>query len=145
MMKNLLAVALMAAAGSAVAAASGTPSNPIDFEPGTATERKSVATTYTYTVAADRADRLFVKNEFDFTLSSNVILDAAEEEDDGRFMAVGTANTQGRNVFIGHSNGGSVNGCGDPLTAEEAKEPGALADALSERFLIDEPTGCKSE
>lgn len=135
MKKNLVAVALMAVAGVAVAA-------PETYAPGDTTDRQGVATTYEYDVSGiDRADRLFIKNNFEFTLSTNVVL-TSEEDDDGRFFVVGTVNTQGRNVYVGHSNGGSVNGCGDPLTAAEAKVAGALESALSDRFDASEDSGC---
>lgn len=137
MKKILFAAALTSVASIAVAA------EPIDFAPGTATSRVAEAQTYIYTVADDRADRLFVKNEFEFTLSANVLLNAGEDEDQGAWMSVGTTNTNGRNVFTGHSNGGSVTACGDALTAADAKVAGALEDALGERFDATEPNGCK--
>lgn len=137
MKKILTAVALIAMTNSVMAA------DPIDFTPGTATERKAQAQAYTYTVADDRAERDFVKNEFEFTLSANVIMNAGEDEEQGAWMSVGTANTNGRNVFTGHSNGGSVTSCGDPLTATEAKVTNALSDALGDRFDPEEPNGCK--
>lgn len=136
MKKILTAVALIAMTNSVMA-------DPIEFTPGTATDRKAQAQAYTYTVAAERENRDFVKNEFEFTLSANVIMNAGEDTDQGAWMSVGTANTNGRNVFTGHSNGGSVTSCGDPLTAAEAKVKDALSDALGARFDAEEPNGCK--
>ena len=138
MKKSIFALSLLFASSASFGATA--------FSAGDVTERKSEASTYTYTVSdTARADRLFVKNDFDFTLSANVVL-TADEDEDGRYMVVGTANTQGRNVYIGHSNGGSVNGCGDPLTAEEAKATDALSNALEERFTADPDnlTGCNT-
>lgn len=133
MKKTLVAFALMSAAGFAQAAET--------YTPGTATTRFAVPTTFTYTVAATRAERLFVKNEFDFTLSTNVIMNA-DEDPDGRFMSVGTGNTMGRNIYVGHSDGGSVNSCGDPLTAAEAKVEGAIATELGSRWDATNDNGC---
>jgi hypothetical protein len=134
--QSFLAVTLMAIAGVAVAA-------PEPYSPGETTERKGEATTYEYDVSATpRADRLFVKNNFEFTLSTNVVMTSAEEPADGRFLAVGTYNTQGRNVYVGHSNGGSVSACGEPATAEETKDAAFLAGLLTARFDILETSGC---
>lgn len=134
-MKNIIsAVALMSFASFAFAA-------PTVFEPGTPTEKQAVPTTYTYTVEDAAGDRLFVKNQFDFTLSANVIVDAAEDPN-GRFMVVGAANTNGRNVYTGSSDGGSVSSCQDPLTADQAKADGAMATALSARLAVAGVSGC---
>lgn len=138
-MKKILFAAALASVAS-VAMAEG----PTKFEAGTPTERKAEAHTYMYTVAAARAERLFVKNDFEFTLSANVLLDAGEDPDQGAWMSVGTTNTNGRNVFTGHSNGGSVTACGDPLTAAEAKEKDALKTELGTRFVATDPNGCKA-
>ncbi len=111
---------------------------------GSVTARNAVATTFDYTVEPVRANRLFVKNAFEFTLSSNVIL-AAGEEAAGRYMIVSAANTQGRNFFIGHSNGGSVAACQDPWTAAEASDAdeAKYAAEVTARTDFSEVTGCK--
>jgi len=110
---------------------------------GEVTARSAIATTYDYTVAETREARLFVKNAFEFTLSANVIM-AAGEEAAGRYMVVGTTNTQGRNFFVGHSNGGSVSACQDPWTASEAADSGEseYSAELSARVDFAAPTGC---
>jgi hypothetical protein len=136
MKKLILAISLMGLAGAAVAAE--------DFTPGTITERQAAPSNWIYTVAETRAERLFVKNQFDFTLSTNVVMNA-DEDPDGRFMVVATGNTQGRNVYVSHSNGGSVNSCGDPLTAAEANESGAISAAVEARWAIDDLNGCTED
>ncbi|WP_341645642.1 hypothetical protein [Thauera sp. SDU_THAU2] len=108
----------------------------------TADSASSVATNWTYTVADDRGDRNFVKQDFDFSLSANVILAAAEDSVDGRWMTVGAVSVLGRNVYVGHSDGGSVAPCGDPLPAADAKAAGAMVDALDARFTPDTENGC---
>ncbi|MDA7085153.1 hypothetical protein PH586_01960 [Pseudomonas sp. SA3-5] len=135
-MKKLVlgSVALMALAGNAIAAdqtitAAGT------------TEYSPVSVTVDYTVDADAANRLFVKNEFTFTLSAKVVA-TADEDADGRYMSVGAVNTAGRNAFTGNSDGGSVSACGDALTAEEAKVADALTTHLAAQFSLDDPSGC---
>ena len=136
MKKTTLAALALLVSGSALA------EDPATITGGAAatTDAVSVAKAYTYTVSGEeREDRLFVKNDFDITISANVQL---QTDETARAMAVGTANTNGRNVFTGHSDGGSVSSCGEPLTAAEAKVDDALADALSERFDIDEDGGC---
>lgn len=135
MKKILSVVALMGVCSFASAAA------PAAFTPGTATTKNAVATTLTYTVPVAVASRLFVKNNFDFTVSANVLVNAVEDPA-GRFMVVGATNTSGRNVYTGSSDGGSVAGCKDPLTAEAAKEADAMATALSGRLLVTGPSGC---
>jgi len=133
MKKITFAVLALMASGSALAS-----SDIIEFAPGTPTEAANMASNYSYEVADTRAERDFVKNSFNFTLSANTILDAAED-DDGRYMGVVTANVRGRNIFTGHSDGGSVTSCGDPLTAAEAKEAGAHVTEFS-RFDVEEVT-----
>lgn len=141
MKKTLVAVALMGLVGGVANTASAAEA----FTPGTITTKNSVPTTFTYTVETDRADRLFVKNAFDFTLSTNVLMNADEDDPAGAFMAVVTGNTSGRNVFVGHSNGGSVGVCGDPLTATEAAVAGAMATEMGTRFLITDVTACTED
>ena len=133
-MKKILVAALAMSATSVMAA-------PEAFNAGTPTTRVPAAQTYTYNVDADRANRLFVKNEFDFTLSANVLMNAGEDDPDGRFMVVTTGSAQGRNVYVGHSDGGSVTSCGDPLTAEEAKADGAVATQMAARAVLDASDG----
>ena len=135
MKKILTAIALSAMAGSVMAQEV--------YQPGETTDLKPVATNYTYTAAADRDDRFFIKNSFPFTLSANVVMISQEDEDQMAWFAVGTYNSAGRNIFTGHSDGGSITSCGDPLTQTEVKA-GGLATQLTARFDSDgeKPSAC---
>lgn len=137
MKKILMAATLVAMAGSTMAA------DPEPFEAGTATALSPVSKTYEYQVAEEREDRFFVKNAFRFTLSANVVMNAVEDEANNGWFAVGTYNSQGRNIFTSHSDGGSVTSCGDALTQEQVKA-GDLATELEARFDVDgvEPNAC---
>lgn len=85
----------------------------------------------------DRAG--FVKNDFEFTISANVIAGVLEEPVDSRFGVVAGSN-KGYTVFTGSSVGGSISQCGDVvlktvdnLAASEVKD-GALD--------LDNANGC---
>lgn len=122
-------LALMASSGSAFAATAYT-----GVVAGEMVDPQTVSSNYTYTVSGTQlVDRKFVKNDFDFTLSANTII-ATDEDTDGRYMGVATANVRGRNIFTGNSDGGSVTNCGDPLTATDAKVAGAHAAEFATRF-----------
>lgn len=140
MKKILMAATLAAMAGSAMAQAT---TGPEAYAPGETTELSTVSKTYEYTVEDAREDRNFVKNAFRFTLSANVVMTSAEDEDNNAWFAVGTYNSSGRNIFTSHSDGGSVTSCGDALTQEEVKA-GELATELGTRFDKDgaEPNAC---
>ncbi|WP_341649707.1 hypothetical protein [Thauera humireducens] len=141
MKKILLAVVMAATAGTVMAQER----TAFDMSTGalarTAEAAQSISTNWTYTVAAEREDRFFVKQNFDFTLSANVILAAEEDDVDGRWMSVGAVNVLGRNVYVGHSDGGSVAPCGDALTAADAKAAGAMSGELDARFVPDDENG----
>lgn len=102
------------------------------------------AKNYTYTVPTAQAARLFVKNNFDFTLSSNVIIQTQEETPTGRYMGVATTNVKGRNFFTGHSDGGSVTTCGDPLSADAAKTVATFTSTMAARFVPANDGACNS-
>lgn len=55
----------------------------------------------------------FVKNDFEATLSSNVIAGAFDNAANNRFGVIAGSN-KGYNVFTGSSVGGSVSQCGKP-------------------------------
>lgn len=135
MKKFTLAALALLVSGSAFADIAGGTTTAIT------TPAATVAKAHTYKVSdKDREARLFVKNDFDLTLSANVQLMTNET---ARAMATGTVNTNGRNIFTGHSDGGSVSNCGEPLTAAEAKAVNGLTGALTARFEIDNNGGCK--
>ncbi len=145
-MKKILLGMVMATMAGSVMAQAATDRKEFDMVSGdlaqTATSASSVATNWTYKVDDNRENRNFVKQDFDFSLSANVILAAAEDNVDGRWMTVGAVSVLGRNVYVGHSDGGSVAPCGDPLPAADAKVANAKVDAQGERFTPDTENGC---
>lgn len=144
MMKNtVIAFGLMTIATSSMAY---DPLEPASGALGDALESAAVATTYTYATIDpdDRANRLFVKTPFDFTLSANVSV-AAGEDADSRFMIVAAGNDKGRNLYVGHSNGGSVTACGDPLTATDVKDGKLPMKDLLDRVDFDDESGCNPQ
>ena len=142
--KTFIAATLMAFAS--VSFAEGDQDSGNELSSGGNTSRNPTAATWTYTVAETASDRLFVKSEFTFTVSANVVL-AAEEDEDGRFMGVAATNTQGRNFFTGHSDGGSVSACGDAFTSQEAKDSNeeAYITELTNRLDIAETGACAEQ
>lgn len=88
---------------------------------------KADPATFTYKAEADRAG--FVKNDFEFTVSANSAIRAVENGT--RSLAVGAVSTRGRNVFTGHSDGGSVSQCGPSLTKTEADTDAKLLALLA--------------
>lgn len=144
MMKNtVIAFGLMTIATSSMADNTLTPG---ENDLGTALDSAAVATTYTYETIDpdDRANRLFVKTPFDFTLSANVSV-AAGEDENSRFMIVAAGNDKGRNLYVGHSNGGSVTACGDPLTAADVKAGQLPMTNLLDRVDFDDESGCNPQ
>lgn len=135
MKKILTAIALSAMAGSVMAAD--------DYVPASTTTLKPIAANYIYKTETDREDRNFIKNDFPFTLSANVVMISQEDETNKAWFAVGTYNSAGRNIFTGHSDGGSITSCGDPLTQGDVKD-GKLATELDSRFDETgvEPSAC---
>ena len=137
---KLAILALAVSSGSAFAATAYTPAEGAAKQVTVVTS----AANYTYTVPAEQTERLFVKNNFDFTLSSNVIIQTQEETAAGRYMGVATTNVKGRNFFTGHSDGGSVTTCGDPLTATDAKDVTKFASTMATRFVPANDGACQA-
>lgn len=80
-----------------------------------------------------------VKNDFEATLSANVIAGIMDNADNNRIGVVAGSN-KGRVGFTGSSVGGSVAQCGDPV----AKDVTNLAASLVVAGTLDlaEPNGC---
>lgn len=134
-----IAFAAMTLLASGTAFASGAAETYTGVGAASMTAAKTVSSNYIYTVSGTAlANRFFVKNDFNFTLSANTIIQT-DEDAEGRYMGVATTNARGRNIFTGNSDGGSVTNCGDPLTAEEAKEAGAAKhiSKMAARFDAD--------
>lgn len=129
MKKISLALLGMLAAGPVLAANTA-------FNPGTPTTLSPESSTYDYTPPTSD---FFVVNAFSFTVSANVVVDAAET---GSAMAVSAAAAKGRNVFTGHSNGGSVSQCGEVIVPTSQTDP---TDEVSNRLNIDNIDGCSEK
>jgi hypothetical protein len=71
----------------------------------------NLARQYAITAVAQRAG--FVKNDFESTLSANVVAGAFDNAANNRFGVIAGSN-KGYNVFTGSSVGGSVSQCGKP-------------------------------
>lgn len=82
----------------------------------------------------------FVKNDFESTLSANVVAGAFDNAQNNRF-GVTAASNKGYNVFTGSSVGGSVAQCGDPV---DKGQQGDLAAALvvAGTLVLANPNGC---
>lgn len=92
---------------------------------------------FTIQAIDDRAG--FVKNDFDATLSANVIAGIVDEAEDNRLGVVAGSN-RGYTVFTGSTVGGSVTQCGDQV----AKDTQGLAssEVLEASVDLDNPNGC---
>ncbi|WP_445937099.1 hypothetical protein, partial [Pseudomonas sp.] len=71
----------------------------------------NLARQFAVTAVTQRAG--FVKNDFEATLSANVIAGAFDNAANNRFGVIAGSN-KGYNVFTGSSVGGSVSQCGKP-------------------------------
>ena len=86
---------------------------------------------------ADRAG--FVKNNFDFTVSANVVAGINEDAANSRFGVISGSN-KGYVVFTGTSVGGSIAQCG-PLIAKTVENLAASA-VITGNLVFGEPNGC---
>lgn len=98
----------------------------------------NTAQTVTVTTAASG---LFIVNPFNFTVSSGVAVGAVQ---DGANLAVSSGAGKGRNVFTGHSNGGSVSQCDTPTTAGSSTTPATIVVAGT-RLVLTKIDGCSAK
>lgn len=131
MKKISLALLGMLAAGPVLAA-----NTAFNSTTDTPTTLSTASSTYDYTPPTTD---FFVVNAFSFTVSANVVVDADES---GSAMAVSSAAAKGRNVFTGHSNGGSVSQCGTVIVPTSTTDP---TDEVSSRLNIDNIDGCNDK
>lgn len=82
----------------------------------------------------------FVKNDFESTLSANVVAGAFDNAANNRFGVIAASN-KGYSLFTGSSVGGSVAQCGDPV---DKAQQGDLAAALvvAGNLVLANPNGC---
>lgn len=113
----------------------------LDFStPGTEATYDAVNASCTVDVTGDSATvSTFVVNDFDFTVSANVAVSAVQNE---QSMAVAAGSTKGRNVFTGHSNGGSVSQCNTAPITDATANPATLTD---DELNIANTDGCNNK
>lgn len=89
-------------------------------------------------VSVTTGTALFIVNPFNFTVSAGVAMSAVQ---DAGNMAVSSGATKGRNVFTGHSNGGSVSQCDAPTVAGSTTTPATIV-ATGTRMVLANIDGC---
>ncbi|MFI8381788.1 hypothetical protein [Pseudomonas sp. NPDC079086] len=82
----------------------------------------------------------FVKNDFESTLSANVVAGALDNAANNRF-GVEAGSNKGYVAFTGSSVGGSVSQCGDPVKKGTTDLAASLIDGS--KMDLNEPNGCK--
>lgn len=105
---------------------------------GTEGTYAAVNASCTVAVTADGTNT-FLVNNFDFTVSSGVGIAAVQS---GQAMAVAAGATKGRNVYTGHSNGGSVSQCNTAPIVSTTATPDTLTD---ENLVITKTDGCTTK
>lgn len=81
----------------------------------------------------------FVKNNFDYTISANVIAGVIDNAASSRF-GVGAGSNKGYNVFTGSSVGGSISACGAQLPKSTTNLGASeVKDGL---IVLDNANGC---
>ncbi|MDT3708815.1 MAG: hypothetical protein ROZ65_01560 [Pseudomonadaceae bacterium] len=127
-MKKIIAAALFASAFASVGAhAAGTSTTTtitlVDGynQIGDVATNINLARQYAFTAIASRAG--FIKNNFEGTLSANVVAGLSDDAANNR-MGVVAGSNKGYTVFTGSSVGGSVSQCGKPTTKSD-KDLGA--------------------
>lgn len=98
----------------------------------------NLARQFAITAVASRAG--FVKNDFEATLSANVIAGALDNAANNRFGVIAASN-KGYNVFTGSSVGGSVSQCGKPVVkGDDANLAASLV--VTGNLDLAEANGC---
>lgn len=146
-MKKIVAATLftsMFASAGAMAAAGGTGTTDIQLVAGTyvavgnVTTNINLARQYNFLPVAARAG--FVKNEFEGTLSANVIAGVQDFPATSRYGVIAASN-KGYNVFTGSSVGGSVGQCGAQVD-KDASPNLAAAEVVAGNLLLTNANGC---
>lgn len=130
-MKKILAASMAALFVSSAFATPADPDVKVDLagggykEVGSLTDKINLARSGLMTAQPNRAG--FVKNNFEFTLSANVVAGVNEDAANSRFGVIAASN-KGYVLFTGTSVGGSISQCGQPIAKTEtnlaAKEVG---------------------
>lgn len=104
------------------------------------TRQINLAQTGTLTAIAARDG--FIKQDFDFTVSANVVLGLVDDAAGNR-MGVIAGSNKGYNVFTGSSVGGSVSSCGKQVP-KDTPDLGA-SEVVTANLDLDEANGCARE
>lgn len=80
-----------------------------------------------------------IKNDFEATLSANVVAGLVDDATNNR-IGVTAGSNKGYTVFTGSSVGGSVAQCGDPVAKGTADLAASLVDASA--LNLDNANGC---
>jgi hypothetical protein len=143
-MKKIIAASLFAGLfTSAAFATTPTPDINVDLSGGgykavgSLTDKINLARSGLMTAQASRAG--FVKNNFEFTISANVVAGINEDVANGRFGVIAGSN-KGYVVFTGTSVGGSISQCG-PLIGKQVGNLAASA-VITANLAFGQPNGC---
>jgi hypothetical protein len=142
-MKKIIAASLFASLFSTMAfATTPTPDITITLANGyqavgSLTDKINLARSGLMTAQAGRAG--FVKNNFEFTISANVVAGINEDSANSRFGVISGSN-KGYVVFTGTSVGGSISQCGQPVGKGIENLAGSLVDGGNLAF--GRPNGC---
>lgn len=81
----------------------------------------------------------FVKNNFEFTLSANVVAGVNEDAANSRFGVIAASN-KGYVLFTGTSVGGSIAQCGQPIAKTETNL--AAKEVVTGNLAFGQANGC---
>jgi hypothetical protein len=142
-MKKIIAASLFASLFSSMAFAT-TPAPDITVTladgyqaVGSLTDKINLARSGLMTAQASRAG--FVKNNFEFTISANVVAGINEDSANSRFGVISGSN-KGYVVFTGTSVGGSISQCGQPVGKGIENLAGSLV--IGGNLAFGRPNGC---
>ena len=141
-MKKIIAAALFASIFASATANAGTTPTTVELangynKIGDETTNINLARQFNIQALPNRAG--FIKNNFEATLSANVVAGLHDDATNNR-MGVVAASNKGYNVFTGSSVGGSVSSCGKQVT----KGTGNLAasEVNDKSLVLDNANGC---
>lgn len=104
---------------------------------GNLTDKINLARSGRMTAQANRAG--FVKNNFEFTLSANVVAGVNEDAANSRFGVIAASN-KGYVLFTGTSVGGSIAQCGQPIAKTETNL--AASQVVTGNLAFGQANGC---
>lgn len=149
-MKKIIAAALFASAfisagAHATGGGGGSTTTTIPLKTGynaigSVTTDINLARQYAFTAIASRAG--FIKNDFEGTLSANVIAGLNDDAANNR-MGVVAGSNKGYTVFTGSSVGGSVSQCGKPTTKSDTNLSAGLV--VTGTLDLSKANGCNRD